>query len=61
MNLPCIYLTLRCICLIFDAEFPFKNVYAAAEKDYFWGIIDKEGNWVVPPTYHEIGVVHIIK
>ena len=39
----------------YEAAYPYANGYAAVEEDGLWGIIDKDGNYVVEPKYNGIG------
>lgn len=39
----------------FDAARPFYEERAVVQQDGLWGVIDRQGNWVVQPTFIEMG------
>jgi hypothetical protein len=44
----------QAIPFIFDNARHFVNGYACARKDNLWGVIDRQGNWVIQPAYEQL-------
>ncbi|MDO5331677.1 MAG: WG repeat-containing protein, partial [Bacillota bacterium] len=38
----------------FESAYPFSNGYAAVKENGLWGIIDKEGKYIIEPKFNDI-------
>jgi hypothetical protein len=44
----------------FQAVRDFKNGYAAAKSGDLWGLINKEGEWVLNPEYEAVRDMELV-